>query len=81
MEKVKVTAQGWLLFCPIYLQEGWECDYALAPIPKWNAWILLDAALGIQQGINWLVSLFNPEACGFWAWIKPIAPKEITVQI
>lgn len=66
------THKGWLLFCPVYFEEGFENDWALAPIPRANMWWLMDAALWTQQQINLVVSLFNPEACGFWAYIVPM---------
>jgi len=79
-ETVTVTHKGWLLFCPCYLAEGFEADDALCPYPRFRLGWLLDLAFAWMQFQNWIVSFFNPEACGFWvAGVKPL-PKPKTIR-
>jgi hypothetical protein len=76
-----LTGKGWMLFCPIYLPQGWETSPELMPFPRWRMWLLLDAAFAVQQGLNWLVSFFNPEACGFGVFARPMPPRQITIKV
>lgn len=77
-DKVKVTHEGWFLFCPVWVPEGQEDNIELSPIPKFRMWWLLDLALLVQQGMNWFISLFNEDAVGFVAVIKELkTPKYI----
>ncbi len=79
--ELTLTGKGWFLFCPIYLPEGWETSPELSPVARWNMHWLLEAAFTVQQGINLIVSLFDPESCGFWCWAKPMKPKRITLKV
>ncbi len=76
-----LTGKGWLLFCPIYLTKGWETSPMLEPVARWHLHWLLSLAFAVQQGINWIVSLIDPEACGFWCYAVPMKPKEIKLEV
>ncbi len=81
LQTITLTGKGWLLFCPIYLPEGWQDSPELCPIPRWHLWWLLSAAFAVQQGINHIVALIDPEACGFWCFAKPMWPRTITLEV
>lgn len=76
-----LTGKGWLLFCPVYLTEGWETSDELAPVARWHLHWLLSLAFGAQQVINWIVSFIDPNACGFWCWAQPMKPREIKLEV
>jgi hypothetical protein len=74
---VTITGRGWFLFCPIWLPEGWEDEDTLAPLPRGVPWLVLDAALEVQQFLNFLISFFDPDACGFMAMVESVEPFEM----
>ena len=59
---VTVSHTAWFLFCPVYLEKGFEEDGGLCPYPRGIFGFLLSPAFWIFQLINWLVSLTDPEA-------------------
>jgi hypothetical protein len=73
--KITVDYFGWFLFCPVYFEKN--SDFT-TPIPLWKMWWLFDLAMMIQQGMNWVISIYNPDACGFiYHHVKPIKEKEV----
>lgn len=57
MEKVKMTYEGWLLFCPVWAADDHE-DGIIA-IPKYGMWWLYNLAMDAQQIRNWLISVIS----------------------
>ncbi len=70
---MKVTHEGWLLFCPIWTNE----DQVIAP--KYGLEPLLWMATELQQIFNtlapWFVQDFEP---GFYLKVKPCKLFELT---
>lgn len=64
MVTVKITCEGWFLFCPI-----WMADYngEPMPIPKMGRFgdFIFTLAMFVGECVNILVSLSNPNAVGY----------------
>lgn len=58
-------AKGWFVFCPIYLAEGWDTGKDFVMVPRFRLWWLFELALFFQEGVNWIISTTNPDACGY----------------
>lgn len=73
MKLIKVTHEGWFVFCPCWFEEGFDYSDAISPIPKWKLWPVLEARLLVTQVLNWIMSaLGRSELCGFSVWAKPL---------
>lgn len=59
----KVTCKAWLLFCPLYLADL-NSD-APVPIPRHVPWWWFDFNFWLNDQLQWLVSLVNPDAVGY----------------
>lgn len=80
MNKYQCTESGWFLLCPIYLAYD-ETGFPI-PIPRLKfLYFWFDLMLGIQQGINWILSFVVPEAGGFMCWGIKELDEEIEIEI
>ena len=77
---ITVTHEGWFLFCPVWLGRLDAPD--LDAIPKRGCGLLFEAALVVQQAVNWCVGHIEQEAGGFvFHGINKLeTPKTITAR-
>ena len=77
---VTVKYSGWLLFCPVYLEELPSALVQLAPLPRWGWWWLMDWAINVQQAVNFVLEDFYPDAVGFYVlMVKEMEPKAVQI--
>jgi hypothetical protein len=77
---VTVKYWGFMLFAPIFHEE--YPGEGLEPIPVPGFGWALDLALEVQQFFNFLLGLFNPEACGFICVLWPLkSPKKVSFKV
>lgn len=75
-----VTHTGWFLLCPLWLADI-DTD-APVPIPRHVPDWWFDFNLWLNNGVQWLISLHDPDATGFLLnFVKRLpSPFEIPVE-
>lgn len=74
MRIVTITHKGRMHFCPI-----WFASEDNTPIARGVPNFVLDAAIEVQQAMNWAMYFINPEATGFAFRLEEIEPFEMEI--
>lgn len=76
----RVTHTAWFLACPVWLAGVNDIDIVPIPRPQWLAW-WFTVNLWIQQVINQVMFLIDPDACGFlFHHVREIEPFDCEVE-
>lgn len=80
---VTVNHAGWFLFCPVWFEECPHETEAPCPIPRWGLWWLFEAAIKVQDGINWcLARMGHEDACGYVFTSRPMRhPRKVSFEV